>query len=64
MCQYMNEYNFILEHLNLESNKLGNNNAKKIKNTISTNLESKIRYLNLGQNILDDDVSTDLTILI
>ena len=57
MCKYMSEYNCNLEHLNLESNNLGNNNAKKIINTISNNLDSKIRYLNLGQNTLDDDIS-------
>ena len=64
ICQYMSEYNCSLEHLNLESNNLGNINGKKIINAISNNLDSKIRYLNLGQNNLDDDVSTDLTILI
>ena len=64
ICQYMAEYNCSLEHLNLESNNLGNNNAKKIIDAIYTNLDSKIRYLNLGQNLLDDEVSTDLTTLI
>ena len=64
ICQYILEYNCCLEHLNLESNNLGNNNARKIINAISNNLDSKIKYLNLGQNILDDEVSNELTTLI
>ena len=64
ICQYMAEYNCGLEHINLEGNNLGNNNAKKIIVAIYENLDSKIRYLNLGQNMLDDDISAELTILI
>ena len=64
MCQYISEYNCSLEHLNLESNNLGNNNASKIINTITNNLEAKIKYLNFGQNNLDDEISNELTLLI
>ena len=60
----MPEYNYSLVPINLEENNLGNNNAKKIIVAIYDNFDSKIRYLNLGQNNLDDDVSTDLAILI
>ena len=61
ICQYILEYDCILEHLNLECNNLGNNNAKKIINAMTENLDSKIRYLNIGQNLLDDDISVNLT---
>ena len=64
MCQYMSEYDCSLEHLNLESNNLGNTNTRKIINTITNNLDAKIRYLNFGQNQLDDDISNELTLLI
>ena len=64
ICKYIMEYNCCLEHLNLESNNLGNNNARKIINSISTNLDTRIKYLNLGQNLLDDEISNELTTLI
>ena len=64
LCKYMLEFDCSLEILNLESNGLGNNNAKKIIETIPKNLNNKIRYLNLAKNILDDDVSNELSFLI
>ena len=64
ICQFILEIDCNLEHLNLESNNLGNNNANKIINAIHTNLDSKIRYLNLAQNILDDEIALELSILI
>ena len=64
ISQYILEVDCNLEHLNLESNNLGNNNAKKIINAIHTNLDTKIRYLNLGQNIIDDEVALELSTLI
>ena len=64
ICKYIIDYNCCLEHLNLESNNLGNNNARKIINSISTNLETRMKYLNLAQNLLDDEVSNELATLI
>ena len=64
ICQYISEYNCNLEHFNLESNNLGNNNSKKIVNAIHQNLDIKIKYINLGQNILNDEIAPDLTMLI
>ena len=64
ICQYMSEYDCNLEHFNLEANNLGNNNARKIVTSIYQNLEIKIKYINLGQNILNDEISSDITILI
>ena len=64
LCKYMTEYDCNLEILNLESNALGNNNGRKIIEAISKNLNNKIKYLNLAKNILDDDVSKELSILI
>ena len=64
MCQYILEIDCNLEHLNLESNNLGNNNAKKIINAIHTNLDTKIKYLNLGQNVIDDEVALELSTLV
>ena len=64
ICQYISEYDCGLEHLNLEANTLGNNNSRKIITSIYEYLDLKIKYLNLGQNILNDEISTDLTLLI
>ena len=64
ICQYISEYDCNLEHFNLEANNLGNNNSRKIVVSIYQYLELKIKYLNLGQNILNDEISSDLTFLI
>ena len=64
ICQYMSEYDCNLEHLNLEKNNLGNNNTKKIIKAVYEYLEIKIKYLNFAQNLLNDEISTDLTILL
>ena len=64
ICQYILDYNCTLEHFNLESNNLGNNNSRKIVNAIQQNLDIKIKYLNLGQNILNDEIAPDLALLI
>ena len=64
LCKYMLEYDCSLEVLNLESNGLGINNGKKIIEAIPKYLNNKIRYLNLAKNTLDDDVSTELSLLI
>ena len=64
LCKIIVDFECILEHIDLESNHLCNNNIKKIANAITLNLYTKLRYLNLAQNDLDDDVSLDLTQLI
>ena len=64
LCKYMLEYDCNLEILNLESNALGNNNGRKIIEAIPKNLNNKLKYLNLAKNILDDDTSKELSILI
>ena len=64
ICQYLLDYNCNLEHFNLESNNLGNNNSKKIINAIHQNLDIKIKYINLGQNILNDEIAPDVALLI
>ena len=64
ICQYLSEYDCNLEHFNLEANNLGNNNSRKIVTSIYQNLELKIKYLNLGQNLLNDEIASDLTVLI
>ena len=64
LCKYLSEKDCKLEILNLESNGLGNNNAKKIIESITKNLSKKIKYLNLSKNLLDDDVSNELSKLI
>ena len=64
ICKYIAEYDCNLEHFNLEANNLGNNNSRKIVTSIYQYLEIKIKYLNLGQNILNDEIASDLTTLI
>ena len=64
ICQYLLDYNCNLEHFNLESNNLGNNNSKKIINAIHQNLDIKIKYINLGQNILNDEIAPEIALLI
>ena len=64
ICQYISEYDCSLEHFNLEANNLGNNNSKKIVNAICQYLDIKIKYLNLGQNLLNDEIASDLAILV
>ena len=64
ICQYILDYNCNLEHLNLESNNLGNNNTKKIISTIHQNLDIKKKYINLGQNLLNNEISAEIALLI
>ena len=64
LCQIFSDFQCVIEHINLESNHLCNNNIKKITNAITLNLYTKLKYLNFAQNDLDDNVSLDLTQLI
>ena len=64
LVKFISEYNCSLENLNMEGNNLGVVNAKKIIEAISNNLKLSMRYLNLSKNILDDEVSNELSILI
>ena len=64
LCQYLLEFECSLEIINLESNGLGITNGKKIIEAIPKNLSNKLKYLNLAKNILDDDVSNELSLLI
>lgn len=49
-----------LTHLNLEANCLGNQLISLLVNEISKNIPEKIKYLNLGQNNLNDDICLSL----
>jgi hypothetical protein len=53
-----------LSHLNLEANCLGNMLIEKLVNEITKNLSNKMRYLNFGQNDLNDDISLSLANMI
>ena len=64
LCQYIKVNECGLEYLNLESNNLGNTNGRKIIEAISKNLFDKLKYLNLGQNNLTDDICIELKNLI
>ena len=48
----------------MESNSLGVINTKKIIEAISNNLKQGMKYLNLSKNLLNDDVSKELSILV
>jgi Ran GTPase-activating protein (RanGAP) involved in mRNA processing and transport len=49
-----------LEYINLEGNNLGNKNCLILINKISAHLNDKLRYLNLGVNLIDDSISENL----
>jgi hypothetical protein len=53
-----------LSHLNLEANCLGNMLIEKLINEITKNLSMKMKYLNLGQNNLNDDICLSLANMI
>lgn len=55
LCDYISTKDSELNYLNLESNCLENDNIIKICNAITKNLSKKIRYLNFGNNNLNDD---------
>ena len=64
LCQLISDVDCILEYINLESNHLCNNNIRKISQAITNNLSSRLKYLNIAQNDLDDNVSLDISKLI
>ena len=64
ISQFISNVDCNVEYFNIEGNNLGNTNARKIIESISGNLGDKLRYLNLAQNDLDDDVSLELSTLI
>ena len=64
LVKYISEHNCNLENLNMESNSLGVINTKKIIEAISNNLKQGMKYLNLSKNLLNDDVSKELSILV
>ena len=64
LCQFISDEDCILEYLNLENNHLCNNNIRKICQAITGNLFQKLKYLNIAQNDLDDNVSLDISKLI
>ena len=53
-----------LTHLNLEANCLGNQLINLLVNEIIKNLSDKIKYLNFGQNNLNDDICLSLANMI
>jgi hypothetical protein len=60
LCLLMEEKECDLSYLNLEANALGNTLVNTVTNGIVKFISNKIRYLNLGQNNLDDKVSYNL----
>ena len=53
-----------LESLNLEANCLGNKLIGPLLTNISDHLSYKIKYLNIGQNNLEDDISINIVNLL
>ena len=53
-----------LQHINLESNHLGNDNVIKITDSIVKNIFTKLKYINLGQNNLDDNAALNISQLV
>ena len=64
ISRYLNHSDCNLEYLNLEANCLGNDNTNKILDSLINNLFSKIRYVNLAQNNLNDDIASKLATLV
>ena len=64
LVKYISDCDCSLEKLNLESTFLGVNNAKKIIEIISQNLKLSMKYLNLSNNLLNDNMTKELATLI
>ena len=64
LVKYIKQNECSLENLNMESNGLGVNNSKKIIGAITKYLNLRMKYLNLAKNLLNDDVTEELSILI
>ena len=64
ISQMISNINCNLQHINLESNHLGNDNIKKIVDAIIKNLFPKLKYINLALNNLDDNIALNISQLV
>jgi hypothetical protein len=64
LCEFIRSNECDLEHLNLEANALGNSLVRMIIDSLINNLFYKLRYINFGQNNIDDHVAPDIALLI
>ena len=62
--KYLNDPLCSLETLNLEGLNLGNTNMRNIINAITNSIYAKLKYLNIGQNNIGDDIAQNLSTLI
>jgi hypothetical protein len=64
LCDYIRSNECDLEHLNLEANSLGNELVIQVIDSLVNNLFYKLRYINFGQNNIDDHVAPAIAQLI
>lgn len=64
LIELIQNTNCELSHLNLEANCLGNQLITLLVNEIVKNLPDKIKYLNFGQNNINDDICLSLANMI
>ncbi len=64
LIELIQNSNCELSHLNLEANCLGNQLISMLLDEIIRNLPDKIKYLNLGQNNINDDICLVLANLV
>ena len=62
--KFLNDVDCTIETLNLEGLYLGNSNMRNILNAITNSLTTKLKYLNIGQNSIGDDISQNLSTLV
>ncbi len=62
--KFLNDVDCTIETLNLEGLYLENSNMRNILNAITNSLTTKLKYLNIGQNSIGDDISQNLSTLV
>jgi Ran GTPase-activating protein (RanGAP) involved in mRNA processing and transport len=64
LCDFIKSNECVLEHINLEANSLGNELVIMVIDGIIDNLFGRLRYINFGQNNIDDRAAPALAQLV
>ena len=63
LCNYIDNIDCNLEHLDLEANCLGNRLVNLVLSKINDKIASQMKYLNFAQNNLNDDVAPEFAVI-
>jgi hypothetical protein len=64
LCDFIKSNECDLEHLNLEANSMGNELVIMVIDSLINNLFYKLRYINFGQNNIDDRAAPSIALLV